>query len=293
MSNYYEGQAKLAEFAIEKLRRAMKNERAHTSDIEKALSPLKTIDWTVHTIRIVGSKELNEILRLLRSTKLSSAKYRNFADILKSGIERMERNLPDGWDLWMMVLARYSAQEILSPNHLRDLITGLTKNEISTPWELALYTKVGMLNLLNHDPSLEGIELLWQTAKSWADYIDPPRTTPKITSEKEVWELINSIKAKTIDETKLSTQNTSLKQRLQLPENYDKLTPMGKTKAIATLGPSAPGLLDYLDSQAKINILRGAQGCLRSVASGITSYVKFCSAVQATPFPVTKTTLRR
>ena len=293
MSDYYEGQAKLAEFAIEKLRKMIKNEKAHTSDIERSLSPLKTIDWTVHTIRIVGSKELNEILRLLRGTKLPSAKYRNFADTLNSGIKRMERNLPSGWDLWMMVLEKYSAQEILPPNHLRELITALTTNEILTPWELALYTKEGMLNLLNYDPSLEGIELLWQTAKSWADYIDPPRTTPKITSEKEVWELINSIKAKTIDETKLSTQNVSLKQQLQLPENYDRLTPTGKTKAIAALGPSAPGLLEYLDSQAKINVLRGVQGCLRSVASGITSYVKFCSAVQATPFPITKTILRR
>ena len=41
MSEYYEEQAKLAEFAIANLRKVMKDERAKTSDIENALTPLK------------------------------------------------------------------------------------------------------------------------------------------------------------------------------------------------------------------------------------------------------------
>ena len=271
----------------------MKDERAHTTDVERAIRPLKTIEWDVQTIRIIGSRGLSKTLCLLRITKLSYGRYRNFADTINSGIIQMERNLPQGWYLWTMALAKYSAQEILPPNRLRDLIGSLTTNEITTPWGLALYTKTGMLNLLQRDPSLEGVELLWRTAKSWTEYIAPPRTQPKFTSVDEVWGLISSIKAKTIDETKLSTNNEKLKHQLNLPENYDKLTPMGKTKAIAVLGPSAPGLTDCLDSQAKINVLRGVQGCLRSVASGITSYVRFCSAVQAIISPVTKTLLRR
>ena len=148
-------------------------------------------------------------------------------------------------------------------------------------------------NLLRQDPSLEGAELLWHPTKSRTEYIDRPRTHPSITSADEVCGLIIPTKAKTIDEAKSPTNNELLKQKLNLPENYDNLTPTGKTKEIAARAPSSPGLADFLDSQARTNMLRGPRGCLRSAASGIENYVRFCSAAQATPFPVTKTTLRR
>ena len=116
---------------------------------------------------------------------------------------------------------------------------------------------------------------------------------PQITSADQVLELISSIKADTIYLSQVSIANNRRKRQLDLSENYDKLTPSGKTKAIADLGPSAQGVTKFLDSQARINILRGAQGPLRFVASDITRYVKFRSAVKTTPFPSTPLTVRR
>ena len=104
---------------------------------------------------------------------------------------------------------------------------------------------------------------------------------------------ISTIRAEFLELATISNKNDNLRHQLNLPDNYDKLTPSGKIKAIAALGPSVPGLTDYLDTQAMTNVLRGVHGSARSVASGITSYVKFFSAIHTNPFPAIPITIRR
>ena len=102
----------------------------------------------------------------------------------------------------------------------------------------------------------------------------PATNAPLITSADQVMELIGSIKAETIEQATISKHNENI-QQLDLNVNYERLTPAGNTRAITDHGPSARGLTDFLDSQARINILRGAQGSIRSAASGITTNVAF------------------
>ena len=116
---------------------------------------------------------------------------------------------------------------------------------------------------------------------------------PLTTSAEQVWELISSIGAESVELTTISDRNMVLEQQLNLPDNFDKLTPTGKTNALAALGPSAPGLTDFMDSQDRADILRGLQGSLRPVGSGIANYAKFRSAAQANPFPAIPLTIRR
>ena len=80
---------------------------------------------------------------------------------------------------------------------------------------------------------------------------------------------------------------------MQLPGNFNKLTPMAKTEAL--IRPGAPQHLSYefLDNGAKLNIMRSVQGSLRSVASGVNNYPRFCTLTDSTAFPPSSgTTLR-
>ena len=285
--------ADLATLALNNLRKVINDREVKNKDIDRALRPLMTIEWTLPTIRLIGSNLLNNTLRLLRSTTPPSEKYRTFAKTVTEGIRKLEQELPEGWYLWLLRREKFAVTDLIPMDKIRAITNGLADIQILTPWELALNTKTGINYIRSQDPSLEGIEIIWRSAKSWIDYIDTPRTTPLITSADQVLELISSIKAERIYLSQVSIENNRRKRQLDLPESYDKLTPSGKTKAIADLRPSAQGLTQFLDSQARINILRGVQGSLRSVASGITSYVKFCSAVMTTPFPVIPLTINR
>ena len=80
---------------------------------------------------------------------------------------------------------------------------------------------------------------------------------------------------------------------MQLPDNYSKLTPMAKTDALGKSGAPQHLVNEFLDNGAKLDILRSAQGSLRSVASGINNYRRFCTLAKSTAFPASTGTVRR
>ena len=86
----------------------------------------------------------------------------------------------------------------------------------------------------------------------------------------QVTTMVKSIKAHTIDETQLSINTKNYGGALELPENFEFLTPMARTLALAQC--AAPGYMidEFRDLRAQMNILRAVQVSLRSVASGIS-----------------------
>ena len=52
-------------------------------------------------------------------------------------------------------------------------------------------------------------------------------------------------------------------------------------------------MTDFLDLSARINVLRSAKGPLRCVASGMNSYLRFCSLLLIPTFPATPASARR
>ena len=206
----------------------------------------------------------------------------------------LELELPDGWNLWLLCLTKFAVTGLAPLPEIRAITNCLADKQIITPRELAVITKTGINYIRSQDPSLEGVEIIWQSAKSRIDYIDQPRTTPPIAFADQVLVLISSIKAETIELSRIPTGNNNRQKRqIGRPWNYDKLTPEWKTRSIAELGPSAQGLTQFLDSHARIYVIRGVRSPIRSVASGITRCVKFFPEVQTSPFPVAPITIRR
>ena len=79
----------------------------------------------------------------------------------------------------------------------------------------------------------------------------------------------------------------------QLPDNFNKLTPMAQTDALQRSGASLHLRNEFLENGEKLNIMRTVQGSARSVASGINNYLRFCTMADSTPFPPSSGTIRR
>ena len=71
------------------------------------------------------------------------------------------------------------------------------------------------------------------------------------------------------------------------------LTPMGQTEALGRSGVPQHLRNECMGNGAKLNILRSVQGSLRSVASGINKYIRFCTLTGPTAFPPSSGTIRR
>ena len=68
---------------------------------------------------------------------------------------------------------------------------------------------------------------------------------------------------------------------------------MAKTDTLGRPGAPRRLLIEYLGDGAKLNILRSAQGPLRSAASGINNYIRLCKLKAAAAFPSSKKEIRR
>ena len=105
----FEGQEDLASLALTNLRTTINDHRVATKEIENPTRPLKTTEWSLPVIRLAGSQPLRNTPRLLRITKLPPPKYKTFETTITNGINRMARELPGGWGLWLFCLSKFAA----------------------------------------------------------------------------------------------------------------------------------------------------------------------------------------
>ena len=135
-------------------------------------------------------------------------------------------------------------------------------------------------------PPLEGIPVLGRSSEPRT-----PRGNPNVIGH--VNNIVASIKAPTIEETKLTKYTYEKRESVDIPKTFDNLTSTARTMALAQR--SAPGrlLTECCALRAQTNILRAIQGALRSAASGINWYLRFCQSMGAPAFPITQATVSR
>ena len=101
------------------------------------------------------------------------------------------------------------------------------------------------------------------------------------------------LRNKTAESTGYTKRDSELLTLMQLPGNFNKLTPMAKTDAIQRSGAPIQLRNEFLEDGANLNILRSVRGSLRSVASGINNYIRFCTMTDSTASPPSSGTIRR
>ena len=167
---------------------------------------------------------------------------------------------------------------------LTHLVRTVQLEFFDTPAILALAAKL-RVEAWSSDPEFQGIDLLWQCAKCFAADGNSGPSTPGPNPTTETRKVASTLKHKTIESTGYMKSDTELRTLMQLPGNFNKLTPMAKTDALFHSRASQHLKGEFLENGAKLNMPWAAQGSLRSVASGINNYLRYCTTNNATPFP--------
>ena len=97
--------------------------------------------------------------------------------------------------------------------------------------------------------------------------------------------MIKQLRVVSVEETSYYRDWAALKDRLGLPANFDSLPPREHIRVLALCRADPAILEDFLRLGAKVNALRSLGGSLRSVSSGINSYVSFCTLLGRPPLP--------
>ena len=99
-----------------------------------------------------------------------------------------------------------------------------------------------------------------------------------LTGETNVELLLDQIRAKNIDDTKIAHEKKAMARRVGAPADFGRLTPGNKTKWM--VNSTAPSILldAFVHNGRELNVMWATQGSLRSVSSGIRSYANFCPA---------------
>ena len=285
--------ARLADLALSDLEVTLSEPKPSIRSLTSAVDTVTLVDWDISIFRELGTKRCNQVLQSLRNLEFPEAKYRQLAAKFKRGIKEINDQLPTHWNLWASVLRKYNIHLSTSWDTLVKITGSLETIEIMTPNELATLPKRAVERITNSDSTLEGLEVVWVAAKCFVE--DSATTDLAIpqTQGGSANRLISDLRVKTLAESPAMKRLSALKEALDLPKNFDLLKPTKRTDALATCGAPDHMITDFLDATARVNILRSVQGSLRSVASGLNSYLRFCALRTIPPFPVTPTTVRR
>lgn len=97
--------------------------------------------------------------------------------------------------------------------------------------------------------------------------------------------MLQKIKGKEIEETSTAKEFQIASDAIGPPDDFDKLTPRARVKALSSAHIGRLALTRYLPIGAEINIPRAANASIPSVRSGVMSYLKFCDPMWRRSFP--------
>ena len=109
---------------------------------------------------------------------------------------------------------------------------------------------------------------------------------------KAIDKLLKKSQQRKITDTEIYKEYRQLRGSVELPANYDTLAPMLRAQGLSRATAGDRDCRAFLKAAEKHNITRSTKGSLRSVASGIRSYGRFCDVLGRAPFPPAESTVR-
>ena len=234
----------------------------------------------------MGTTRRNQALQALRNLNSPLRKFREIAGSLKKGIREIQEQIPSYWPLWAPIFRKFKFQVLLGWGDLIMITRPLETFDVLTPLELVAHTKASIAKLADKVAEPPGVESVWMAVKCFAGDAGWGGRHISMRSHNNAMELITELRSKLQEDAPIAKRRTALLRGLGLPANFESLTPLAKTNALATCGAPEHLISEFLDTSDRINILRSVQGSLRSVASGVNSYLRFCNLLSIPPFPV-------
>ena len=288
-----ENQAGLARLALGQINGILLDNPIKLVKLREAIKPLFAIDWSTRLLVLVGAEKVRILLRRLRGSPLSRNEYIEIHDHLILSVSHPDLPLPEHWTKWHAMIAKYNLFLHADTRRWISTVTRLQTSRITSPIDL---TTLNRQEIFPIDDDLEknGLSiLLWQAAKCLFDspsWNTRPSRWNKI--EIDVENILKKFQFKTIEETEFWTERQELATKLGIPGDLDKITPSRTMHWLAMADDNRHLVPEFLRASKQVNTLRSVQGSLRPVASGIRSYVHFCSLVNRQPFPPSENTVQ-
>ena len=230
-----EGEETILSLAPKHANQTINSDKSKPEEIRAALCTLETFDWDTLVIRKVGSDPLNKFMQNLRNAGYPRNAYLQLKNSIMNGLRVIDDDLPKHWWLWSACVRQYKLSETMAWGNLTDLVRTVQIEFFDTPAILAMAAKP-RVEAWASDPEFYGISLLWQCAKCFAADGKSGPITPGSDPAVEGQRIVATIKRKTIDRTGYMKRDNGLRSLIQLPDTFDRLTPLGKTNALHTSG---------------------------------------------------------
>ena len=275
----------------ENANKALADRSISLAEKKKALSALMAVEWSAATVRSIGSKALNRLLQLTRSDIMQGAEYRKFADMITRAADPVD-TLPNGrWEMWKSVIARFHLYEIAEQSAWRGLVTQMNGRGILSPLHLK---NVPFGELIKADWELAQPDMLlwlWQAVREVESPNRPSLPFRLHTPGPDFQKLITSLRRKNIGDTDITIEYEALKASLGLSADFEGLSNTAKCARLKDTKADQLTILRLLDLSAQRNTLRAFAGSLRPAASGMQSYLNFCTFMDRPCFPVDSDTI--
>ena len=278
--------------AFKNANQTLNNGTSTQTEIWDSLFPLVTFGRDTLVIRKVGSAPLNKFLQNLRNAGIPQTGYVQLKNAILNGLRELVEDIPRHWRLWAACSREFRLFETATWGELSNLIRLLQLDHFDAPGLLAGATKPRVASW-STTPEFYGIDLLRQCVKC---FTSDGNSGPSLLANNPTADALSAaalLKNKTVEPTGYMERDSELHTLMQLPGNFNKLTPMEKTDALQKSGGSLHLRNELLENGAKLNILRTVQGSLRSVASGISNYLRFCTVTDSTSPPPSSGTIRK
>ena len=284
--NHDKGLAELARLALAQTHIAVKDPTCSARRLILALEPLYAVDWTGKVLAIVGVEKIRKLLCLLRSSNLGKENYAKIHAHLTRSLILPDTIAPREWGIWTDLINRYNLYEADSLEAWAGWAVKLQNSRVWNPADLSTLDKEEIFALCDHLVGRGVLILLWQAARCFFEYRRKDQLPLRIDLiNKDIDALLRKFQKHTLADTEIYKEYGRLRGALGLPSDFDDLSPMNRTHALALAQAGGQDCRTFPKAAGKLNLLRSVQGSLQSVASGIRSYVKYCSIFNWTPFP--------
>ena len=185
---------------------------------------------------------------------------------------------------WRSIIVRFNLDNDTPIGGRSGTLNFLKERLVESPLDLASFSSLGVRNFsldFNH-PDL--IVTLWQACRMHIDSNAKHAINAKLSYKPSL--LAASIRSQDLDDSVFARQHVRNTEALNLDEGFSPIGPSAKIRALARAMPERESLERFLDSGVTINVLRRTQDSLRSVASGISSYIAFCDLTNIDYSPV-------
>ena len=197
------------------------------------------------------------------------------------------------WGVWSDLINRYNLFENATTTEWAALLMKLQISRIWNPSDPSSL-HMGEVHAVD-DAAMAGGNyiILWQSTKCFFEQRGPTALPQRVgLINKEIDQLLQKFQERRIDDTTIYKDSRHARGSLGLPHNFEGMAPLNRTSSLDRASGDGHCCHNFTRCAERLNIIRTAQGSLRSVTSGVRIYVRFAAVLGRTPFPPTTDTVR-